>query len=379
MKRVASCGAEKFVCAVVLTVICSLCKSSEAFITNVATTRPFYSAFGTVVAKRGGDSTLMSAVVDNDTSSSSQSSSTSDSAPVQSAVYGQGMDQTAMMEQDCIVAVDEYDRVIPNDKLASALGDESIQFLSKKQAHLFTAEQPRGIAHRAFSVFLFNCDNEMLLTKRASDKITFPNVWTNTCCSHPIYGQTPNEVDDGVAGYPHFPGIKHAAIRKLHHELGIVAQDVPHSQFRFVSRFHYWAADTLTYSKEEPQWGEHEVDYVLFLKYPEKEIPLQVNAEEVGEYKYVSANELKQMFAESSDTETPPESTSILWSPWFRGIMEKGGYEWWDHLDEIVSSADEAHCQFTTSKVTFFSPPPQHHAVFNHDDTHSRQTGVLQQ
>ena len=49
--------------------------------------------------------------------------------------------------------------------------------------------------HRAFSVFLFDDRNKLLLQQRASSKITFPSLWTNTCCSHPLYGQTPSEVD----------------------------------------------------------------------------------------------------------------------------------------------------------------------------------------
>ena len=48
------------------------------------------------------------------------------------------------------------------------------------------------------------------------------------------------------------PGAKHAARRKLGHELGIPADQVPHEDFRYLGRFHYWAADTLTYG---PQRG----------------------------------------------------------------------------------------------------------------------------
>ena len=45
----------------------------------------------------------------------------------------------------------------------------------------------QGLLHRAFSVFLFNSKNELLLQQRASSKITFPLMWTNTCCSHMFY------------------------------------------------------------------------------------------------------------------------------------------------------------------------------------------------
>jgi isopentenyl-diphosphate delta-isomerase type 1 len=41
----------------------------------------------------------------------------------------------------------------------------------------------RGLLHRAFSVFLFDSQNRLLLQQRAAEKITFPDLWTNTCCS----------------------------------------------------------------------------------------------------------------------------------------------------------------------------------------------------
>ena len=44
-----------------------------------------------------------------------------------------------------------------------------------------------GLLHRAFSVFLFRpSDGRLLLQRRADEKITFPGMWTNTCCSHPL-------------------------------------------------------------------------------------------------------------------------------------------------------------------------------------------------
>jgi isopentenyl-diphosphate delta-isomerase len=159
--------------------------------------------------------------------------------------YGENMDQKDMMESDMLVLVDEHDVLV-----------ETPESTSKKIAHTFNEQQPRGICHRAFSFFLFNEENKMLLTQRASSKITFPGVWTNTCCSHPLYGMTPNEVDQVPAAYPDFPGIKHAAIRKCGHELGIDPKYLPHDQIQFISRFHYWASDTITYGENAP-WGEH--------------------------------------------------------------------------------------------------------------------------
>lgn len=52
----------------------------------------------------------------------------------------------------------------------------------------------QGMLHRAFSVFLFNSKGELLLQQRAPEKITFPEYWTNTCCSHPLYN--PDELPE---------------------------------------------------------------------------------------------------------------------------------------------------------------------------------------
>lgn len=270
-----------------------------------------------------------------------------------SLAYGEGMDQETMMESDYLIPVDHND---------NPLIGESI---SKRKAHEFNISQPRGIAHRAFSVFLFNKNNHLLLTQRASTKITFPNVWTNTCCSHPLKDMIPNEVDT-LDEYPHFPGIKYAAIRKLRHELGIMPKDVPFDDFHFISRFHYWAADTITYGDNAP-WGEHEIDYVLFIKCDE-EPNLNINSEEVSDYQYVSLDQLKSLMYDGT---TILRSDKMLFSPWFRGIMENGGFDWMEDLKGAVDG------KYSNRNICFFDPPFEHHAKYNLG-SHSRSTGVLQ-
>src|SRR3972149_7515079 len=59
--------------------------------------------------------------------------------------------------------------------------------------------------HRGFSVFLFNQQGELLITQRADSKKTFPGIWTNTVCGHPLPGESTAE----------------AASRRLKVELGI--------------------------------------------------------------------------------------------------------------------------------------------------------------
>ena len=114
----------------------------------------------------------------------------------------------------------------------------------------------KGLLHRAFSVFLFDSSNRLLLQQRATEKITFPDMWTNTCCSHPlgVPGETGAELDAAVMG------VKRAAQRKLGHELGIKAEQVPLEKFDFLTRIHYMAPS-------DGKWGEHESKLVAPLHF----------------------------------------------------------------------------------------------------------------
>ena len=105
----------------------------------------------------------------------------------------------------------------------------------------------KGLLHRAFSVFLFDSQNRLLLQQRATEKITFPDMWTNTCCSHPlgIPGETGTTLEESGQG------VRRAAVRKLDQELGINASQVPIDDFKFLTRIHYKAPS-------DGKWGEHE-------------------------------------------------------------------------------------------------------------------------
>lgn len=221
-----------------------------------------------------------------DRPSSSESSSKTVSEN-DAALAGHDQEQIRLMNEACI-CVDYND-------VPYAAG-------SKKTLHLMTSIE-NGLLHRAFSVFMFNEEGKLLLQQRATEKITFPDLWTNTCCSHPL--AVSSEMD-GIEG------AKVAAIRKLNHELGIAAADVPQANFDYLTRIHYVAPSSGV-------WGEHEIDYILFIKAPNAGIAPNLN--EVRDVKWVSQEELKQLFLDPT----------FKFTPWFRLIYEKFLDKWWSN------------------------------------------------
>lgn len=101
--------------------------------------------------------------------------------------------------------------------------DEIISKLSKYDSHRIDPKTGLAPLHRAFSVFLLkrmDSDKfELLMQQRSAHKLTFPSLWANSCCSHPIDG-VGEDTEDVVEG------IVRAARRKLFHELGIPVQIV---------------------------------------------------------------------------------------------------------------------------------------------------------
>mmetsp|Transcript_18141 Transcript_18141/g.31828 ORF Transcript_18141/g.31828 Transcript_18141/m.31828 type:complete len:796 (-) Transcript_18141:83-2470(-) len=230
---------------------------------------------------------------------------------------GAGKSQDELMLKDECILVNYLDEVIGHN--------------NKYNCHKFAPGQPRGLLHRAFSVLLFDAENRLLLQQRASSKITFPDIWANTCCSHPLFGMQPNELDmpEAIAqGDP--KGVKAAAVRKLGHELGIPAAELEESRFKFLTRVHYWAADVKTYGPEAI-WGEHEIDHILLYRLkPGEKLTLKPCPDEVQATRWLSSAELKQAFAGQGDVTN--------FSPWFRVIAEKLLDPWWQDLDAALTT-----------------------------------------
>ncbi len=137
----------------------------------------------------------------------------------------------------------------------------------------------KGVLHRAFSVFIFNDQRELLLQKRADGKYHSGGLWTNTCCSHPFVGET----------------IQTAAKRRLKEEMGF------DTELDYLTWFIYKA-------ELDNDLHEHEFDHVFTGIYNDSPIP---NSAEVSEWKYVPLDKVEE------ELNSNPETYTV----WFRIIF----------------------------------------------------------
>ena len=202
--------------------------------------------------------------------------------------------QQAEFMSEAVIQVDEYDNVIGP--------------MSKYLAH-----HEVGFFHRAFSLLLFNSKGEMLLQQRSSDKVTFPSVWANACCSHPLYSDEELDEHDSL-------GVKRAALRKLKQELGIDTSTISEDEITHMT--------TMRYScRMNRQWIERELDHILVLC---ADVEVHPNPNEVSEIRWVSFEALEHMLVE--------ESGEHIIAPWFRCIAALiMTEEWWSSCDDKKS------------------------------------------
>ena len=134
--------------------------------------------------------------------------------------------------------------------------DTPIGLMGKLEAH------QKALLHRAFSVFILNDKGEIMLQQRATSKYHSPNLWTNTCCSHPRQDETTIE----------------AGKRRLREEMGFVTELTDILSFIYKAPFD----NGLT---------EHELDHILIGYY---NAPPTINPEEVADWRWELPEKIKE-------------------------------------------------------------------------------------
>jgi isopentenyl-diphosphate delta-isomerase len=159
--------------------------------------------------------------------------------------------------------------ILVNDK------DEQIGTMPKLEAH------EKALLHRAFSVFIFNDQNELMLQQRAKHKYHSPLLWTNTCCSHQRVGESNLE----------------AGKRRLIEEMGFVVDLKETTSFIYKAPFD----NGLT---------EHEFDHIMVGHSNDEPI---INPNEVENWKWMPLEAVR------GDIEAHPET----YTEWFKIIFDK--------------------------------------------------------
>lgn len=159
--------------------------------------------------------------------------------------------------------------------------DEQIGLMAKMEAH------EKALLHRAFSVFIFNNKNELLLQQRALTKYHSPGLWTNTCCSHQREGESNIQ----------------AGKRRLQEEMGFETELSETTSFIYKAPFD----NGLT---------EHEYDHIMVGYHSDEPT---INPNEVADWKWMSLVNIQKDIFEN------PE----IYTAWFKIIFEK----FYDHIN----------------------------------------------
>lgn len=165
-----------------------------------------------------------------------------------------GRDETVSFDDEELILVDEADRELGH--------------LSKAKCH-----EGSGVLHRAFSLFVFNREGEVLLQQRAAGKRLWSRFWSNSCCSHPRRGEPMDE----------------AIHRRLWQEVGVEAQ------LTFLYKFRYQA-----------QFGESGAEHELCWVYVgvTDDVP-RPNRQEIADWAWISPARLDAELAARPEDYTP--------------------------------------------------------------------------
>lgn len=166
------------------------------------------------------------------------------------------------------VVSDERDELIVVDAADNAIGT-----LSKAACH-----DGDGILHRAFSLFVFDEEDRLLLQRRAPGKRLWPGYWSNSCCSHPRSGES----------------MTRAISRRLHEELGLACSLAKVFSFTYQARF-------------GDAGSEHEHCTVFIGRSSEDP---SVNANEIDAWRWIEGDAL--------DEELSKDTQNTRFTPWFK-------------------------------------------------------------
>lgn len=151
--------------------------------------------------------------------------------------------------------------------------DEEIGTMEKLEAH------QKGLLHRAVSIYVFNEKTELLLQLRSIKKYHCGGLWTNTCCGHPLPGESSLE----------------SAHRRLYEEMGFDCE--LNKAFEF--KYKLAVTDGLT---------ENEYGHIFFGEYKGD---VNINPEEADDFKYVPVSEV------ATQLKLAPEN----YTPWFKLVF----------------------------------------------------------
>jgi isopentenyl-diphosphate Delta-isomerase len=168
------------------------------------------------------------------------------------------------------------------DKNHIALVDENdtvYGYRDKSDVHM------KGLLHRAFSIFIFNDENKILLQRRAMEKYHSAGLWTNTCCSHQVLGED-------------FQTTIH---RRLVEEMGFDCDLKKSFSFQY-------------YVELNNGMIENEMDHVYIGRF--NGIP-KPSAHEVSDWKWASVSEIEKQL------NTNRQEFTYWFEPAFRKILQK--------------------------------------------------------
>lgn len=166
------------------------------------------------------------------------------------------------------------------------VNDNPIGLMNKLEAH------EKALLHRAFSVFVLNDKNQLMLQQRAHHKYHSPLLWTNTCCSHQRENETNLE----------------AGTRRLREEMGFETDLKEMFHFIYKAPFD----NGLT---------EHELDHVMIGYY--NDVP-KINLDEVENWKWMAIDEVQKDILEN------PNDYTV----WFKIIFD----EFYHHFEEKITT-----------------------------------------